>query len=68
MLSKEAIEEFKINYCLEFGEEISDQKAMELATKVLLLVKAVYRPIPEGYLKAYLLNLRRGQENGSKFK
>jgi len=44
-LSKEAIEEFKEIYRQEFGEEISDQKALELALNLLNLFKVIYKPI-----------------------
>ena len=44
-LSKEAIKEFKKTYKKKFGENLSDQVALEKATKLLNLVKAVYQPI-----------------------
>jgi len=45
--SKEAIEEFKEIYKKEFGEELSDQDATERATKLLNLMEAIYKPIPQ---------------------
>lgn len=46
-LSKEAIKEFKEIYYKEFGERISDDKAQEMGTNLLLLFKIIYRPVPE---------------------
>ena len=45
MISKEALEEFKTIWKKEFGEEISDEKALDKATRLLNLFKAVYKPI-----------------------
>jgi len=44
-LSKQAINEFKSIYKEEFGEDISDRKAYELAANLLSLFKIIYRPI-----------------------
>ena len=44
-LSKESIKEFKKIYKKRFGKDLSDQVALEKATKLLNLVKAVYRPM-----------------------
>ena len=46
-LSKQAINEFKSIYKEEFGEDISDRKAYELAANLLSLFKIIYRPIPK---------------------
>jgi flagellin-specific chaperone FliS len=46
-LSKEAIKEFKRIYSQEFGEELPDEKARELAENLLSLFKIIYRPIPQ---------------------
>ena len=46
-LSKEAVREFKEIYKKEFGEEISDQEALEKATNLLMLFNVIYRPIPK---------------------
>jgi uncharacterized protein YdiU (UPF0061 family) len=45
MISKEELKEFKKIYKKRFGENLSDQVALEKATKLLNLVKAVYRPM-----------------------
>jgi aldehyde:ferredoxin oxidoreductase len=46
-LSKEVIEEFKQIYKQEFGEEISDQEAMEKATRLINLMRIICKRIPE---------------------
>lgn len=58
-LSKEAIEEFKEIYKKEFGEEISDQEALEKATKLLRLIEIVYKPMTQ---KEYNMVERRRKE------
>jgi hypothetical protein len=45
MISKEALEEFKKIYKKEFGEDISDKDALDEATNLLNLYKAVYLPL-----------------------
>ena len=47
MISKESLEGFRKIYKKRFGENISDQVALEKATKLLNLVKAVYRPMTQ---------------------
>lgn len=44
-ISKEALKEYKAIYKKEFGKDISDDKALEQATNLLNLVKAVSKPI-----------------------
>jgi len=41
-LDDEAIEEFKNIYIRLYGQEISDQEAIELGTSLIRFVKAVY--------------------------
>lgn len=43
MISKEQLEEFKLIYKKEFNKEISDQEALEQATKLLRLVEIIYK-------------------------
>ena len=43
MISEERLEEFKKIYKKEFGEDLSDQIALERATKLLNLFRAVYQ-------------------------
>ena len=45
MISKEALEEFKRIWKKEFGTEISDSDALESATKLLNLMKIIYKPM-----------------------
>lgn len=45
MISKESLEEFKRIYRKEFGKDISDQDALESATKLLNLLRVVYKPM-----------------------
>ena len=42
MISKKDLDKFKAIWKNEFGEDISDQKALEQATKLLSLMKTVY--------------------------
>lgn len=53
MISKKALQKFKAIWKKEFGTEISDEKALESATKLLTLMDAVYRPIKKEWLKEY---------------
>jgi hypothetical protein len=46
-LSKKAIDEFKEIYFREFGQNITDEEAQELGSKLISLVKIICRPIPE---------------------
>jgi hypothetical protein len=45
MISQEALEEFKAIYKKQFGIELSNQDALAKATKLLTLMKLVYKPI-----------------------
>jgi hypothetical protein len=47
MISSEELEKFKAIYKKKSGIDLSDQDALEMATKLFTLVKAVYSPIPE---------------------
>lgn len=53
MISEKALKEFKEIYKKKTGKDISDQDALESATKLITLVKAVYRPIPKEWLDEY---------------
>lgn len=46
-ISPEQLAEFKRLYREEFGEDISDAEALDSATSLLTLIKAVYKPIPK---------------------
>ena len=45
MISEERLKEFKKIYKKRFGKRLSGQDALEEATKLLNLVKIVYRPM-----------------------
>lgn len=47
MISKEHLEKFKEIYKKEFGKEISDEDALEQATKLLRLVEIIYKPMTQ---------------------
>ncbi len=57
MISKEALDEFKIIWKQEIGEEISDEKATEEAANLLTLFNVIYRPIKKDWLKEFENNL-----------
>ena len=44
MISKESLEEFKRIYKKKFNKDLSDPEALDKATSVLNLVRAVYKP------------------------
>ena len=51
-ISKEYLDKYKQIYRKKFHKDISDQVALEQATKLLCLVKAIYRPMTkEDYKK-----------------
>lgn len=47
MISEKALKEFKEIYKEEFGEDISDEEAIDLGTRLINLFKVIYRPIPK---------------------
>ncbi len=47
-LTQQDIEEFKAIYQREFDLALSDAQALELATAALNLMRAIYRPLPDG--------------------
>jgi hypothetical protein len=50
MISEKALKEFKKIYKKKFDIDLSDQDALDSATKLLKLVEIVYKPITkEGY-------------------
>lgn len=44
MISKESLEKFKRLYKKRFGEELTDQVALDKATRLVNLYRAVYGP------------------------
>jgi hypothetical protein len=53
MLSKQALDDFRAIWKKEFGQNISDQKALEEGTALITLMRAVYRPIKKEWLEEY---------------
>lgn len=50
MVSAQALNEFKEIYKAEYGIDLDNQTAMDIAEKLLTLMKAVYKPIKSGWL------------------
>jgi hypothetical protein len=46
LISPELLAEFRALYEKEFGEELSDQEALDHALALVSLFRAVYEPIP----------------------
>lgn len=51
MISETALQEFKRLWLEEFGEEISDEQAMEVGTNLLNLFNHIYRPVKKSWLE-----------------
>lgn len=52
MISNEYLEKYKQIYRKKFHKDISDQESLEQATKLLCLVRAIYKPMTkEDYKK-----------------
>jgi hypothetical protein len=47
-LSREALDEFKRIYQSEFGEELTDAEAQEMALRLLHVFDLLNRPLPKG--------------------
>ena len=45
MISEQALKEFKTIWLEEFGEKITDKKALEEAVALLTMFDAIYRPL-----------------------
>lgn len=56
MVSEQALREFKRLWREEFGEELSDEKALEEATALLTMFDAIYRPIKKEWSDEYDAN------------
>jgi hypothetical protein len=53
MVSEKALREFKRLWLEEFGEEITDEKALDEATALLTIFDAIYRPIKKEWSDEY---------------
>ena len=62
MVSEKALREFKNIWKEEFGEDISDEKALEEATALLTMFDAIYKPIRKEWVEEYENN---HQTNGT---
>ena len=51
MISDKALKEFQKIWKEEYGQEISDERAVELGINLLTMFDAIYRPIPKSWLK-----------------
>lgn len=51
MISDKALQEFKEIWKEQFGEDISDEKAMDGATSLLTLFNVIYKPVKKEWLK-----------------
>jgi hypothetical protein len=51
MVSEQALKEFKMIWLEEFGEEITDKKALEEAVALLTMFDAIYRPIRKEWVE-----------------
>lgn len=47
MVSTKALQEFKQIYKDEYGTDLDDQIALDKAERFLMLMRAIYRPIPK---------------------
>ena len=54
MLSDKALQEFKEIWLEEIGEEISDERAVELGINLLTMFDAVYRPVKKEWMDEIL--------------
>ena len=60
MISQKSLEKFKKIFKEEFGEEIDDERALYLATRLLNVGRALYSPniYPSGITKENKLNFQ----------
>lgn len=45
-VSKKALKEFKQIYFQEYGVKLKNKEALDKAIRLLVIVKAIYKPIP----------------------
>ncbi len=50
MISRQALKEFKAIWKEEYGNDIPDDFALEIAVNLLTLMNTIYRPIKEEWL------------------
>jgi hypothetical protein len=59
MISAQALQDFKVIWKSQFGEDISDEKATEEALNLLNLFNVIYRPIKKELSNEYENKHRR---------
>lgn len=52
MITKEALREFKAIYREQYGKDISDKDALDLALNLLTIMDVVYRPVKKEWVEA----------------
>jgi hypothetical protein len=52
MISYTALQEFRTLWLEEFGEQISEEQAMEIAPKLLNLFNHIYRPVKKTWVES----------------
>lgn len=57
LLSDEALSKFKQLYLKEYGVDLDDERALEMATRLVTMVKAIYGTDPE-MLEQVLLTVK----------
>jgi len=53
MVSEKALQEFKMIWQAETGQEITDKEALDAAVALLHLFDVIYRPIPKTWSDEY---------------
>ena len=58
MISDQALQEFKMIWREETGQEITDKEALDAAVALLHLFDVIYRPIPKDWSDEYDKNFK----------
>ena len=58
MISEQALQEFKMIWRQETGQEITDKEALDAAVALLHLFDVIYRPIPKDWSDEYDKNFK----------
>ncbi len=66
MLSKKALDEFKAIWRKQFGEDISDEKAIEEGINLLTMMNTIYRPVKKQWADDYDAGKHRGKKTEPK--
>lgn len=68
MLSEKALENFKKIWKEEYGEDIPNEKAVELSINLLTMFDSVYRPVKREWINEYPVKESLNQDKKSKEK